>query len=118
MKAKEGMYLVGLRGIAEKFGLAEQHLKYSERELVGMVDLLITSLQSRLEKAKRIYREQQAEINKLKSPELWRFGEISAVPPDYKDEYLRRVRAKDPGFRVGYTPPKNLWKGWDKEGKK
>jgi len=72
----------------------EKHRKYTELEMVQLLDFLLLSQERRLIKAKKIYREQVAKIEALSSPELWRFGTRCEAPPDYKAEYLRRIEAK------------------------
>lgn len=68
------------------------HLKYTEAELTGLIHGYIKGLEDRLEKAKKIYKEQRAKLNKLESPELWRFEAPKSVPPDYREEYLRKLK--------------------------
>lgn len=69
-----------------------EHLKFTLPELAAMVVKYIDSLESRLDKAKGVYREQRDKLARLESPELWRFEAPKSIPPDYRAEYLRRLK--------------------------
>lgn len=85
-----------LRDLCSAWGLLDpkKHYKYTELEMAQMLDMLLRQQEGLLEKARRIYKEQRSELERLKSPELWRFGTRTQAPPDYKAEYMRRIRGK------------------------
>lgn len=81
--------------LCRKMNIVKDHMKLSEREALSLLELAMSDMATRLEEAKRIYREQRQEIDKLKQPQLWRFDSPKSVSPDFKTEYLRRLNAGD-----------------------
>lgn len=93
--------LTSIKDIAREFGLVDMnsHLKYTDLELIQLVALHIRSLEGKLEKARKIYKEMRTELEELKSPKLWSFGLTREAPPDFKAEYMKRIKQKT----VGHT---------------
>lgn len=96
MNKSEKMPVNNLRSLAEAWGLidSKKNLKYSEVEIAKLVDMKLRQQEQLLQKARRIYVEQRKELNRLKSPELWRFGKFTQAPPEYKAEYMLRMQEK------------------------
>ena len=85
-----------LKALASKWGLIDLNkpVKMNEHEVVDLIDALLVSNYRRLEKAKRVYREQRVELDTLKQEPLWRFGKMNEAPPDFKQEYMQRMRER------------------------
>jgi hypothetical protein len=97
-----------LKQVLATHGVIDDHLKYTELEIASLLDKHLCRQEGRIRKAIKIYKEQRSRINELSSPELWRFGPKREAPPDYKAEYLRRLRAGDSlsfGVKVTKNPP-------------
>lgn len=92
MRTKTDPVPTNLRALLEKHNLIKKGLKYSNYEMLQTLDLTLKVQGARLERAKRIYREQAEKIEKLSNPSLWRFSTKSEAPPDYKAEYMRRLK--------------------------
>jgi len=86
-----------LRALAVKWGVVDTNkpLKMTEYEICGLIDALLVSNYRRLEKAKKVYREQIAELEKIKQEPLWRFGKFHEAPPDFRAEYMEAMRKRD-----------------------
>lgn len=69
-----------------------EHLKFTLPEIAAMVVSYIDALERRLDKAREVYRQQRDRLVKLESPELWRFEAPKSIPPDYRAEYLRKLK--------------------------
>ena len=94
MKKKTEPVPTGLREALEKHGLIVKGMKYTNYELLQILDKTLTTQERSLAKAREIYREQEAKIERLSSPQLWRFSTRTEAPPDYKEEYMRRLKDK------------------------
>lgn len=82
-----------LDDVARMVGLSDNgRLKFSSPELAAVIVGYINDLERRLEKAKSVYREQRSKLDRLEAPELWRFEAPKSIPPDYRVEYLRRLK--------------------------
>lgn len=84
-----------IRDVAKMIGIISEgncHLKLSNPEIAGMIAGYVDSLERRIEKAKIAYRQQKEKLDRLEKPELWRFAAPESVPPDYREEYLRRLK--------------------------
>jgi hypothetical protein len=81
-----------MRALLEKHNIIKKGLKYSNYEMLQALDLALTVQRDRLEKAKNVYREQAEKIERLSSPSLWRFSTKLEAPPDYRAEYMRRLK--------------------------
>lgn len=81
-----------LSELTELCGLSKTGMKYTQAELINMLYCHISGLEGRLDTAKNVYRQQRKELDALKSPELWAFKAPNHIPPDYKAEYLRRLK--------------------------
>lgn len=81
-----------LRAVLEKHKIIAKGLKYSDYELLQSLDRALRVQANRIEKAAKIYKEQKKKIEELSSPELWRFSTRVEAPPDYKAEYMRRLK--------------------------
>lgn len=92
MRIKYEPVPANLRALLEKHGIIKKGLKYNRYEMLRDLDIALREQEGRLEKAKRVYREQAEKIEKLSSPSLWRFATKLEAPPDYKAEYMRRLK--------------------------
>lgn len=93
---KELSYRVqNVRDLCKQCELIDPNLKYTDLELLNLLDIHIRGLEGRLEKARRVYKENMAKLKKLENPQLWRFGNVTQAPPDYKAEYMRRIKEKE-----------------------
>jgi len=92
MKTKTEPVPTNIKSLLEKHDIIKKGLKYSNYEMLQALDRTLRVQKNRLEKAKKIYREQAEKIEKLSSPSLWRFSTKSEAPPDYKAEYMRRLK--------------------------
>lgn len=92
---KKGLPVCTLKDLMQELGLYDpvRPVKYTEIEMVQLINLHIKSLEGRLAKAREVFKEQRKRIKHLESPELWRFGITHQAPPDYKAEYLRRLKS-------------------------
>lgn len=98
MKIPKGPFS-SVKSLLEAWGIiSDKQLKYTSYEMIDLLHKKLVSQEKALEKARKIYLEQVAEIEKLKSPELWTFGVKREAPPDYKAEYFRRMAAKEKEF--------------------
>ena len=85
-----------LEAIARKWGIldANKPLKMTTYEICDAIDKLLASNYRRLEKAKRVYREQVREIERISSPSLWKFDKFTTAPPEYKAQYMEMLRKR------------------------
>lgn len=67
-------------------------LKFTELELEKMVMDVMKDMADRLTRARREYRAHVQEIEKLKSPALWKLERSHTAPPDFKEEYTEKLR--------------------------
>jgi hypothetical protein len=73
----------------------KQSLKFTQAELCRLIDIKLREQEEVIEKVRRIYKEQEAELELLKSPAFWRFGPMTQAPQDFKIEYMRRIVEKN-----------------------
>jgi hypothetical protein len=90
---KEKITETNLRSLLARHNIIKKHLKYTFYEILQTLDKHLISLERDLEKLEKNNKEQQEKIDRLSSPELWRFGPKNEAPPDYRAEYMRRLRA-------------------------
>lgn len=91
MKREDRQY-TSLRSLTDAYGITKEYAKYTQQEMLDSLKRYVDGVNGRIESAKRIYRQQQAELESLKSPELWAFKAPNHIPPEYRAEYLQRLK--------------------------
>jgi len=85
-----------VQALARKWKLIDtkRPLKMTEYEICNLIDGMLVNNYRRIEKAKKIYKEQIVELEKIKQEPLWRFGKFHEAPPDFRAEYMRAMHSK------------------------
>jgi len=79
-------------------------LKFTEKEILDLVTNVIASYENRLDKARTIYKRQLQEMERIKSPPLWKFGECTRAGEDFREQYRAEYLTKHPTYAA---PPSN-----------
>lgn len=69
-----------------------KRLTWTEPELEKLLHYVIDSYEQRLQKARRIYKEQKEKIDALSQRNLFDNRKYLSAPPDFRREYQERLK--------------------------